>query len=376
MADATTSTGPVPALIGGDWAPASSSTVDEIPDPGSGETIAQLPYSTAEEVDRAVAAAKAAFAGWSETPVPQRAQVMFRFKRLLEEREQEMAALVTQENGKTLAESLGEVRRGTEVVDFACGAPTILMGTNLDPDRHGDRLRDHALPRRRGRGNYALQLPQHGAALDDPGRARLREHLRAQAVAAHAALGGAHRRAAGRGGPAGRRLQHRPRRQRRGERAARPPRRLGDLVRRLGRGGALHLPRGGGAREARAGFGRRQEPHRRHGRRGPGAVDPRAHLLRLRLRRPALPGGQRGGGGGLRGRRDGAPDRRPGRSAAGRPRQRPKDRDGAGDPGTSAARSSWATSTKPAARAPSSSATAAAPVPPTASSWAPPSSTT
>ena len=132
MTHATASPELVPALIGGRWMPASTSTVDEIPDPGSGEMIAQLPYSSVEEVEAAVAAAKAALVSWGETPVPQRAQVMFRFKRLLEEREDELAALVTRENGKTLAEAVGEVRRGIEVVDFACGAPTLLMGTNLD----------------------------------------------------------------------------------------------------------------------------------------------------------------------------------------------------------------------------------------------------
>ena len=110
----------VPALIGGDWSPASSITVDEIPDPGTGETIAQLPYSSVEEVDRAVIAAKAAFTEWSETPVPQRTQVMFRFKRLLEDCEEELAELITLENGKTLADARGEVRRGIEVVDFSC----------------------------------------------------------------------------------------------------------------------------------------------------------------------------------------------------------------------------------------------------------------
>lgn len=132
MTHATASPELVPALIGGRWMPASTSTVDEIPDPGSGEMIAQLPYSSVEEVEAAVAAAKAALVSWGETPVPQRAQVMFRFKRLLEEREDELAALVTRENGKTLAEAVGEVRRGIEVVDFACGAPTLLMGANLD----------------------------------------------------------------------------------------------------------------------------------------------------------------------------------------------------------------------------------------------------
>jgi malonate-semialdehyde dehydrogenase (acetylating)/methylmalonate-semialdehyde dehydrogenase len=106
--------------------------VDPIFDPGTGETIALLPYSTGEEIDEAVRVARAAFADWSEVPVPDRAQIMFRFKQLMEDHFEELALLVTRENGKTLPESRGEVRRAIEVVDLACGAPTLLMGTNLD----------------------------------------------------------------------------------------------------------------------------------------------------------------------------------------------------------------------------------------------------
>jgi malonate-semialdehyde dehydrogenase (acetylating)/methylmalonate-semialdehyde dehydrogenase len=106
--------------------------VDPIYDPATGETIALLPYSTPEEIDEAVRTAREAFPAWADTPVPDRAQVMFRFKQLLEDRFEELALLVTRENGKTLPESRGEVRRAIEVVDLACGAPTLLMGTNLD----------------------------------------------------------------------------------------------------------------------------------------------------------------------------------------------------------------------------------------------------
>jgi malonate-semialdehyde dehydrogenase (acetylating)/methylmalonate-semialdehyde dehydrogenase len=122
----------VPSFIGGRLREPRAAEVHAIPDPATGQTIAELPYSTTEEIDQAVAAARDAFPGWAETPVPDRAQVLFRFKALLEEQFEELAALVTRENGKTLAEARGEVRRGIEVVDFACGAPTLLMGTALD----------------------------------------------------------------------------------------------------------------------------------------------------------------------------------------------------------------------------------------------------
>jgi malonate-semialdehyde dehydrogenase (acetylating) / methylmalonate-semialdehyde dehydrogenase len=122
----------VQTYIGGKFRESRSDRVDPIPNPATGQTIASLPYSTRDEINEAVAAAKKAFPGWSETPVPDRAQVMFRFKALFDKHIEELSALVTQENGKTLDESRGEVKRAIEVIDFACGAPTLMMGTNLD----------------------------------------------------------------------------------------------------------------------------------------------------------------------------------------------------------------------------------------------------
>ena len=127
----------VPTVIGGRFEDAPSLHVDEVPDPATGETIALLPYSTPAQIDAAVAAARAALPVWGETPVPERAQVMFRFKALLEEHAEAIALLLTRENGKTLQDARGEVRRAIEVVDFACGAPTLLMGSTLDQIARG-----------------------------------------------------------------------------------------------------------------------------------------------------------------------------------------------------------------------------------------------
>ena len=91
-----------------------------------------MPHSTGEEIDQAVAAAREAFPAWADTPPPDRAQALFRLKALMEEHFEELSLLVTRENGKTLPEARGEVRRGIEVVELACGAPTLLMGTSLD----------------------------------------------------------------------------------------------------------------------------------------------------------------------------------------------------------------------------------------------------
>ena len=122
----------VQSYIGGRFVEPGSEEIDPIYDPATGETIALLPHSTREEIDDAVASAKRAFPEWADTPVPERAQVMFRFKQLLEDHFEELSMLVVRENGKTLPEARGEVRRAIEVVDFACGAPTLLQGTNLD----------------------------------------------------------------------------------------------------------------------------------------------------------------------------------------------------------------------------------------------------
>ena len=127
----------VRSFIGGEFRESRSERTDPIPNPATGQTIASLPYSSAGEIDQAVAAALEAFQGWSETPVPERSQVLFRFKALFDRHLEELSAIVTEENGKTLEESRGEVKRAIEVIDFACGAPTLMMGQNLDQIARG-----------------------------------------------------------------------------------------------------------------------------------------------------------------------------------------------------------------------------------------------
>ncbi|GMA50682.1 methylmalonate semialdehyde dehydrogenase [acylating] 2 [Alicyclobacillus contaminans] len=104
-----------------------------VPNPATGETLAHVPMSTQADVDQAVAAAKRAFPSWSETPVPKRARILFRYQQLLTEHWDELARLITLENGKSYKEAYGEVQRGIECVEFAAGAPTLMMGTQL-PD--------------------------------------------------------------------------------------------------------------------------------------------------------------------------------------------------------------------------------------------------
>jgi len=118
-------------FIGGVWTASHGTTSAPIHNPSTGEVIAQTPFSLASDVDTAVTEAKKAFASWSRTPAPKRAAVMFRYRDLLEQEFEALAQLVTRENGKTLEESRGDVRRGIEVIEFACGIAHLLKGESL-----------------------------------------------------------------------------------------------------------------------------------------------------------------------------------------------------------------------------------------------------
>ena len=115
-------------LIGGRWEDRDGRDTEPVYDPATGEVVAQTPLSTKDDVDRAVKKAEEAFETWAATPVVERARVLFEFKALLEEHFEELRDLVTLENGKDAADAAGEVRRGIEVVEFACGMPTLMMG--------------------------------------------------------------------------------------------------------------------------------------------------------------------------------------------------------------------------------------------------------
>ncbi|WP_090947895.1 CoA-acylating methylmalonate-semialdehyde dehydrogenase [Parageobacillus thermantarcticus] len=120
-------------FIGGQWVDSSSGKVELVPNPATGEALAYVPISSRKELDQAVAAAKEAFETWSKVPVPRRARILFRYQQLLVEHWEELARLVTLENGKSYDEAYGEVQRGIECVEFAAGVPTLMMGQQL-PD--------------------------------------------------------------------------------------------------------------------------------------------------------------------------------------------------------------------------------------------------
>jgi malonate-semialdehyde dehydrogenase (acetylating)/methylmalonate-semialdehyde dehydrogenase len=114
--------------IGGRKVTSVSKRIAPVFNPATGEQIASLPLSTAQEVDAAVEAAKKASVDWGATPPLKRIKPMFRFKELLDRHADEIAAAISKEHGKTHEDALGELARGIDVVDFACGIPHLLKG--------------------------------------------------------------------------------------------------------------------------------------------------------------------------------------------------------------------------------------------------------
>jgi len=124
-------------FIGGRWVSAQTTEFFDVHNPAVGDVIGRTPLSTGADVDAAVRAATDAFPAWRDTPVNARAQVLYRFKALLEEHFEEMARIVTTEHGKTLDEARGSVRRGIECVEVACGAPSLMQGYGLEDISQG-----------------------------------------------------------------------------------------------------------------------------------------------------------------------------------------------------------------------------------------------
>jgi malonate-semialdehyde dehydrogenase (acetylating)/methylmalonate-semialdehyde dehydrogenase len=128
-----TTTAVLKNYINGEWVDSKSSEFEIVPNPATGEEIARVPLSTKEDVDRAVLTAKEAFKTWKKTPVPKRARILFKYQQLLMENYEELASLITKENGKCYDDAYGEVQRGIECVEFAAGVPSLMMGEML-PD--------------------------------------------------------------------------------------------------------------------------------------------------------------------------------------------------------------------------------------------------
>ena len=127
----TTTPSELPILIAGKWLAPAVKTYANVYNPSAGEIIARAPFCSAADVDQAVQAAHKAFQTWSQTPAPKRATLLFKYRNILEAHLEEVAKIITHENGKTLEEARGDVRRGFEVVEFACGIAHLQKGESL-----------------------------------------------------------------------------------------------------------------------------------------------------------------------------------------------------------------------------------------------------
>ncbi|MDO8361240.1 MAG: CoA-acylating methylmalonate-semialdehyde dehydrogenase [Devosia sp.] len=130
--------------IGGKLTQSLSTRTQPVFNPATGEAIATLPLSTLDEINAAVASAKAAFPAWAATTPMKRARIMFKFKQLLDQHADEIAREISNEHGKVHDDAMGEVARGIDCVEFACGIPQLLKGEfsrNVGPsiDTYSDR---------------------------------------------------------------------------------------------------------------------------------------------------------------------------------------------------------------------------------------------
>src|SRR3954462_13926310 len=118
----------IPHWIDGARREGSSGRTAPVTDPATGQVTGEVALAGVDEVDAAAAAATAAFPAWRDTSLTARSRVLFAFRELLNARKGELAAIITAEHGKVLDDALGEVTRGQEVVEFACGIPHLLRG--------------------------------------------------------------------------------------------------------------------------------------------------------------------------------------------------------------------------------------------------------
>ncbi|AWL12076.1 Benzaldehyde dehydrogenase (NAD(+)) [Saliniradius amylolyticus] len=123
---------PIPLIINGQMVPSQSEQTIPVTNPANGEVIAQVPCATDDEMNQAIAAAKAAFEEWRNVPVPQRARLMMRYQALLKEHHDELAELISKEAGKTFDDAKGDVWRGIEVVEQAMNVPSSMMGETVE----------------------------------------------------------------------------------------------------------------------------------------------------------------------------------------------------------------------------------------------------
>jgi malonate-semialdehyde dehydrogenase (acetylating)/methylmalonate-semialdehyde dehydrogenase len=137
MSTAVVAATKVPHFINGQWVDSTSTEWQDVVNPATAEVLARVPLASAAEVAMAVEAAAAAYPEWRRTPPEDRIQPLFKLKQELEDHVDELARIITQENGKTFGEATGELRRAIENVEVACGIPTMMQGYNLEDVARG-----------------------------------------------------------------------------------------------------------------------------------------------------------------------------------------------------------------------------------------------
>src|SRR6202040_2929792 len=128
MTVATPTLTKVPNFINGQWIESNATEWFDVTNPATGEVIAQTPLCNAAETAGAIEAAASAFPEWRRTPPEDRIQPLFKLKQLLEDHIDDIARIITQENGKTFTEAKAEMRRAIENVEVACGIPMMMQG--------------------------------------------------------------------------------------------------------------------------------------------------------------------------------------------------------------------------------------------------------
>jgi malonate-semialdehyde dehydrogenase (acetylating)/methylmalonate-semialdehyde dehydrogenase len=128
----TTATRTVRHRIGGEETTGSSTRTSIVWDPATGQPQAEVVLAETADVDAAVAAAKAAFPAWSETSITRRTKIMFAFRNLIDAHLDDLAKIVASEHGKVVEDAKGEIIRGMEVAEYACGIPQLLKGEYTD----------------------------------------------------------------------------------------------------------------------------------------------------------------------------------------------------------------------------------------------------
>ena len=203
-------------FIDGKRVSGASGRFGDVYNPAIGAVAKQVPLASKAEVETAIAAALAAFSGWSATPVGQRARVMFAFRDLIRQNIDELARLLSAEHGKTIDDAKGSITRGLEVVEYACGIAQLLKGEYSESVAGGVDCWSVRQPLGVCAGITPFNFSGDGADVDVPDGDRVRQHVRAQTFRARPVLPAVSGRVDAASRSAGRRAECSQRRQRSG----------------------------------------------------------------------------------------------------------------------------------------------------------------